>query len=140
MNSNFNPYANLYGYNNPYMQGMMGQQVQSVHVDQVDGEQGARDFQLPPNSEKLVLDKSGQMIWLIKTDNYGMKSLVSPYDITPHRTQEMTQYEDLSARMARLEDALHEFLTPSNTTAATGAKPNEPLYATKPDSTNKANG
>ena len=113
-------FGNQYGFYgmNPYLQNMVGNRmpVQSVHVEQVDGEQGAREIQMPPNSEKLVLDMSGEMIWLIKTDNYGMKSLVAPYDISPHKTQQATQFDAFDARLAKLEAILSDFTTDSSTT------------------------
>ena len=124
-----NPYAAMYG-GNPYLQGVMGNRTpQSIHVDQVDGEQGARELPMPPNSEKLVLDKSGEMIWLIKTDNYGMKSLTAPYDIKPHKTQQATQYDALDARLAKLEAILSEF-TADPAAAESAADKSEPIYAT----------
>lgn len=121
-----NPYA-MYG-GNPYFQGMMGNRIpqQSVHVDQVDGEQGARELSMPPNSEKLALDKSGEMIWLVKTDTYGMKYLIDPYDIKPHKTQQATQYDALDARLAKLEAILSEFTADP----ATPEQSDKPLYAT----------
>lgn len=137
--SGFNPYGM-----NPYQNGMMNQPNtnQGEHIVQVEGEQGVRDAYMPPNSEKFFLDASGKLIWLAKTDNYGMKTLIAPYDINPHKTQEATQLDDLSERMAKLEEVLHEFLAPANPTATTGAsKPSaEPLYATTDAKSNKANG
>lgn len=123
-----NPYG-MYGMN-PYLQNMMNGRVQtqSIHVDQVDGEQGAREMQMPPNSEKLVLDKSGEMVWLVKTDTYGMKSLIAPYDISPHKTQQATQYDALDARLARLEEILSEFTNDSPATDK--SEPDKPIYAT----------
>lgn len=126
-----NPYASAVYGTNPYFAGAVGSRVpqQSVHVDQVDGEKGARDLPMPPNSEKLVLDKSGEMIWLIRTDNYGMKILVDPYDIKPHKTPQATQYESLDARLAKLEAILSEFTTDTSA-AEPSADKSEPIYAT----------
>lgn len=120
------PYM-MYG-GSPYMHGTPGMnQNNAVHVDQVDGEQGAREVAIPPNSEKLVLDKSGEMIWLIKTDSYGMKSLVAPYDIKPHKTEQAVQYDAIDARLKRLEEILSEFTADSSATDKQGE---QPLYAT----------
>lgn len=138
MNGYGNPYGMPYGYD--YMQGRgIPPNIRECHIEQVEGEQGVRNAPMPPNSDKIFLDKSSDMIWLAKTDEYGMKYVVQPYDIIPHKTKESTQYDELSARMARLEDALNEFLTPS--TSGGDAK-SEPIYATtsKPSKPNKANG
>lgn len=125
----YGPQFQMYG-GNPYMQGIMGNRTpQSIHVDQVDGEQGARELPMPPNSEKLVLDKTGEMIWLIKTDTYGMKYLIDPYDIKPHKTQQATQFEAMDARLAKLEAILSEFTTDTTAPEPASGK-SEPIYAT----------
>lgn len=102
----FNPYAAL----NPYMQIQTAQvqQQQSTRqeVTRVNGENGARAYQIGANSSALLLDESGLMIWLVTTDGAGYKTCV-PYDITPHKTAPQADYNALEERITRLESVIN---------------------------------
>ena len=97
----YNPYANPYlntGINqNPY------QQQPKQEVIKVNGENGARAFPIGANSSAILLDESGQLVWLVTTDGAGWKT-VMPYDITPHQTAPAPDYNTLEQRIKRLED------------------------------------
>lgn len=76
-------------YQNPYLNpfGMMPYQQQTQPASQVvkvNGENGARTYQMGPNSSALLLDESGLLVWLVTSDGAGYKT-VTPYDITPHQ-------------------------------------------------------
>ena len=77
----YNPYINPYaGYQqNPY------QQQPKQEVVKVNGENGARAFPIGANSSAILLDESGQLVWLVTTDGAGYKT-VMPYDISPHQS------------------------------------------------------
>ena len=70
----------------------------------VSGYNGASAIQLGPNESVLALDESGMMIWAVKTDGAGYKSVIQAYDITPHQNTSpqdvIAQYEE---RIKRLE-------------------------------------
>ena len=82
-------------------------------IDEVDGEAGARALTMAPNSGKLALDKSAPILWVIKTDNYGNKVMVAPWDITPHVPEPDPAIKALDSRMTSMEgkfDAILEQL------------------------------
>ena len=99
---------------NPYMQAV---QPQKQEVVKVNGENGARTYQMPPNSSALLLDESGQIVWLVVTDGAGYKS-VGAYDITPHEEAPAPDYSTLEQRIARLEETINAY-TANSTNART---------------------
>ena len=90
-----------YNFMNPYQQAV--QPVQPpVQVVRVNGEGGAKAYQMGANSSALLLDESGLMVWLVTTDGAGYKT-VSAYDITPHKQSPAPDYGSLENRIERLE-------------------------------------
>ena len=117
-----NPYFSGFGMNmmQQYPQpAQLGQQSQVVRVN---GENGARAFQMGANSSALLLDESGLMVWLVTSDGAGYKT-VSPYDITPHNDAPVPNYGDLESRIKRLEDMMNGYS--GNTAAARKIKHND---------------
>mgnify|MGYP007133723090 CR=1 FL=1 len=103
MNNYQNPFMNSFPFMNPYQQYQQQQNVQPPsQVVKVNGENGAKAFQIGANSSALLLDESGLMVWLITTDGAGYKT-VSAYDITPHHEQPKPDYSTLESRIQRLE-------------------------------------
>ena len=97
-----NPFLNPYGvYPQQYQQIAQNQPPQQVI--RVNGENGAKTYQLGANSSALLLDESGSMVWLVTTDGAGYKS-VSAYDIVPHRTTPTPDYGTLENRIKKLEE------------------------------------
>ena len=109
------------GYQNPFLNpinpyGFMQQpQVQqpSTQVVRVNGENGAKAYDLGANSSALLLDESGLMVWLVTSDGAGYKS-VSAYDITPHQATPVPDYGTLESRIQTIEKRLEE-MTNGNT-------------------------
>jgi len=96
-NSLYNPMVNPYlGMQRPY------QQQPKQEVVKVNGENGARAYQMPANSSALLLDESGVIVWLVTTDGAGYKS-VAPFDISPHEAAPAPNYSDLEQRISALE-------------------------------------
>lgn len=91
---------------------------QSYKITRVNGENGARTLQMPPNSETLLLDETAPLVWLAVTDGAGYKT-VTPYSITPY-TPKVVNVEDLEARLERLE---HYYEQSNITEPATTAEP-----------------
>ena len=83
---------------------------QSQRVVEVTGRSGAEAYHLGPDSSALLLDTTAPIVWLVKTDGAGYKTLV-PYDISPH--EEENPYKSLEERIAKLEETIN---AKSNTT------------------------
>ena len=103
-----NPFINPYGYGQQmpgqYMQPGI-QQTPAQQVVRVNGENGARAFQIGANSSALLLDESGLMVWLVTSDGAGYKT-IAPYDIMPHKAEPPKEYTDLESRVKRLEEMM----------------------------------
>ena len=106
-----NPFLNPYGFGQqmpqPYIQPGIQQQAAgpSMQVIRVNGENGARAFQMGANASALLLDESGTIVWLVTTDGAGYKT-VAPYDIMPHKEAPAPDYSDLESRVKKLEDMM----------------------------------
>ena len=89
---------------NPYLQQNSQPMYQQPRqeVVKVSGENGARAYPMGANSSALLLDESGKLIWAVTTDGAGYKT-VMPYDITPHKSTEISDYNTLEQRITRLE-------------------------------------
>lgn len=98
----YNPFFNPYGYpQQPVQQAVPQQQVVKVN-----GENGAKAFNLGANSSALLLDESGLMVWLITTDGASYKT-VTAYDITPHQTIPAPDFGSLELRIQKLEEIVN---------------------------------
>lgn len=121
-----NPFLNPYGMGQqqyPNMQQMQAMPQMGQQVVRVNGENGARAFQIGANSSALLLDESGTMVWLVTSDGAGYKT-VAPYDIAPHKTEPPKDWNDLESRIRRLEEMMGGNRNDSGYTAATGKESN----------------
>ena len=108
-----NPFLNPYGFGQQmpgqYMQPGVPQQAPAQlpqqQVVRVNGENGARAFQIGANSSALLLDESGAIVWLVTSDGAGYKT-IAPYDIMPHKEAPAQDYSDLESRVKKLEDMI----------------------------------
>lgn len=89
----------MFDYYNPY-------QARS-EVVKVNGENGARAFQMAPNSSALLLDTNDPIVYLAVTDGAGYKT-VTAYDIQLHVTEEQVSFKTLEDRISRIEARLNE--------------------------------
>lgn len=101
-------------FQNPYLPGYQLPQYQQAQyqpptqVTRVNGENGAKAYQLPPNSSILLLDESAPVVWLKTTDGAGYPT-ITPYDIKPvEQKKETDVYSALEERITRLEAKLNE--------------------------------
>lgn len=100
---NYNPTFQQYGnYNFQANQ----QMPQRYSITRVNGENGARSFQMLPNSEALLLDTTQPIIWLAQTDGAGYLS-VTPYDIKQHEELPPVDLRNIEQRLSRLEGMLN---------------------------------
>ncbi len=75
-----------------------------IHVT---GRHGAEALQMAPNSSALALDDTAPLVWLCRTDGAGYLT-ATPFDIAQHAETPAVSVDDLSARLTRLEEMLHE--------------------------------
>lgn len=103
----------MYPYNNQnqlsqlLLQQAIQPQTAQTKVVEVTGRAGAEAYQLGPDSSILLLDNTAPIVWLVKTDGAGYKSL-SAYDITPHEEKAPEdQYKSLEERITKLEETIN---------------------------------
>lgn len=99
------PYGNN-SYMNIGQQTMPQPQLQQQHIIKVNGENGARAYQMMANSSVLLLDENNPIVWLAQTDGAGYKT-VTPYSITPYAPPEAPDFNSLSDRLKRLEEIIY---------------------------------
>ena len=92
-------------FQNPYLTPYY-QPAPPSQVIKVNGENGARVYQMGANSSALLLDESGLMVWLVVSDGAGYKT-VTPYDITPHEVKPAPDYGSLESRIKKLEEMIN---------------------------------
>jgi len=111
----FNPYG--------FMQQNQMPQVQQTQVVRVNGENGAKAYNIGANSSALLLDESGLMVWLVTADGAGYRT-VSAYDITPHQEAPKPDYNSFESRLQTVEKRLEELVngTPKRTNAVSKVK------------------
>ena len=102
----YNQFMPSYMQAQPQQMPTWGQNQQRMEIVRVNGENGARAFQLPPNSNVLLLDESAPLVWLVQTDGAGYKT-VAPYTIAPYQAQPAPDYSELEERIRRLEDLIN---------------------------------
>ena len=94
---------------NPYqMNPAYASQVRPVNATQiikVNGRGGAEAYQMPPNSQVLLLDETQPLLWLKQTDGAGYPSL-SAYDIKPHEDAPIPDMKSLEERIAKIEEVI----------------------------------
>ena len=115
-----NPFFNPYGYTPQPVQAVPAQMQQQVV--RVNGENGAKAYQIGANSSALLLDESGTMVWLVTSDGAGYKS-VAAYDIAPHQAEPGPDFGSLEKRIKRLEEKLNG--NAGNTSAARKKQPDD---------------
>ena len=103
---NNNPYNNINTYN-PYYNNYLNYNNQRQQVIRVNGQNGAKAYQLNPNSSILLLDETAPIIWLKTTDGAGYAT-VTAYDIAPHQNEIPVDTKSLEARVTRLEQIMNE--------------------------------
>lgn len=104
--------ANMY-YQPPYQQ--------SFQITKVNGENGAKAFQMPPNSSIILLDESNPKVYIKETDGASYPKL-SVYKLVPDTDTEIKEENDKSKdQIKKLEEriaVLERFVTNSKAIAA----------------------
>ena len=104
---------------NPYQQSQQDIQKQlqqlmsatgaptEIHVTKVNGRAGAEAYNMPPNSDDLLLDMNDPIIWFVQTDGAGYKTAI-PYDISIHtEVKQEDIIKSIDERLSRLEEAIN---------------------------------
>lgn len=110
-----NPYTSGLGYNpmaqpaaqqNPFAQ-YFGNlfQPQPFKVPQVSGKAGANAFEMPASSEILLMDENDPIVWYVKTDDGGTKTITG-LDISIHEDEDTKKMVSLEERVAKLEEEM----------------------------------
>lgn len=71
-------------------------------IPHVNGTNGAQAFQMPVNSSVLLLDENNPVVYMVKTDSAGYKTIV-PYKITELKPSPEIDVESLLKRIEALE-------------------------------------
>lgn len=100
---NYNP---VNAYQNQLAQGMPAP-AQHVEVIKVNGENGAKAYQMAPNSSILLLDETAPLVWLKTTDGAGYPT-ITPYSIAPYKAEPPVDVKSLEQRISRIEGILNE--------------------------------
>ena len=96
------------GGNNGWGMGMNGGGMRPTfaphyEIPQVNGEAGAKSFQMAPNSSNLLLDQTvSNLVWLVQTDSAGYLT-ATPWDIFPHQIKPQVDVNSLEQRVKNLE-------------------------------------
>jgi hypothetical protein len=102
----------MYPYNNQNQlsQLLLQQAIQpqtQTKVVEVTGRAGAEAYQLGPDSSILLLDNTAPIVWLVKSDGAGYKTL-SAYDIKPHEEEKpIDHFKELEDRITKLEETVN---------------------------------
>ena len=83
-------------------------------IIKVNGEAGARNLHLTPNSSILLLDENNPIVWFIQADGAGYFNPI-PYDLIPHQAAPQIDLNQLGenlnqidSRLKRVEEMLNE--------------------------------
>lgn len=113
-------YQNQY-YPSMQPQPIYQQQVPSFQITKVNGENGAKAFQMPPNSSIILLDESNPKVYIKETDGASYPKF-SVYKLVPDTDSEIKDENDKSKeQIKKLEEriaVLERFVTNSKAIAA----------------------
>ncbi len=103
----FGDYYNPYTYSpNQQWQNPINRIKQEII--KVNGKNGAEAFQMPPNSQALLLDETAPIVWLVQTDGAGYKT-VSAFDLTPHEeVNTQSTLKSIEERLKKVEEKINE--------------------------------
>lgn len=79
----------------------------------IHGENAAWQFPMGPNSEIYLPDADKDIIWWIRTDATGNRT-VTPFDVLPHKEPEPVDMNSILERLNNLEEKLNAKQNKSN--------------------------
>ena len=94
----------------------------------LNGRADANNFNMGPNSSVILPDANEDIVWWIRTDNMGNKT-ITPWDIAPHQDPKPVDLNALEARLSNIEEWINAKQNKSNakrnTTTAAAAPANQ---------------
>lgn len=90
-------------FNNDFYNNFMTPQQEQITT--VNGYNGANSLRLAPNSSKLALDVSGDILWCITTDSAGYKT-IKPQKLSDMEMPLSPEYKSLEDRLTKIEEQL----------------------------------
>ena len=132
--SNWNPNQNQNQNNNmigsPYMgyNWMQQSRLPVYSAPPIQGENAAWQFPMGPNSEIWLPDNEKDIIWWIRTDNYGNRT-VKPFKIGDYEEPKPVDLNDVVTRLAAVEEWINAKQNKSNAKRAV-ATPADAVTAT----------
>ena len=107
----FNPYSS---WNFPNAQPRtFNQPLPTYHAEPIHGENAAWQFPMGPNSDIWLPDADTDIIWWIRTDHVGNKS-VNGFNVTARVEQSEVSMNDILKRLTALEDRINVKSNKSN--------------------------
>ena len=106
---NINPFNPFQGVNPAYLPPNSPVNMHGASFNQiikVNGRGGAEAYQMPANSQVLLLDETQPVLWLKQTDGAGYPSLTA-YDITPHEDKAAPDMQKLEERITKIEEVIN---------------------------------
>ena len=99
---------------NPYQPNMWGNYRLPVYsTTPIHGQNAAWQFPMGPNSEIYLPDADQDIIWWIRTDANGMRT-VQAFDVVPHEEPKPIDTNDLAARLTAVEEWINGKQNKSN--------------------------
>ena len=98
---NLNPFNPYQGVNPAYLSQVNNSLHPVNQIIKVNGRGGADAYQMPPNSQALLLDETQPVIWLKQTDGAGYPTLTA-YDIKPHEEKPVPDMQSLEQRIKEI--------------------------------------
>ena len=102
-------------------------------VIKVNGQEGAKNFRMAPNSSALLLDNTAPIVWYVQTDGAGYLT-ATPFDVSPHQTPKPVDMNDLSARVTKLEELIANVQQSNTGTTKQSKKQRQQLAAVDSES------
>ena len=99
----------------------------------LNGRADANNFNMGPNSSVILPDANEDIVWWIRTDNMGNKT-ITPWDIAPHQDPKPVDLNALEARLSNIEEWINAKQNKSNAkrnTTTTAAAPANQLATTE---------
>lgn len=107
---------------------MMSGSITEKHITKVSGKAGAEAYNLPPNSDELLLDLTAPIIWFVQTDGAGYKTL-TPYDISQHKeVKQEDVIKSMEDRIAKIEEEIRNgksYISANNSKSKSGNNGND---------------
>ena len=119
--ANFNPYSS-WSYPNAQPR-MFNQPLPIYTADPIHGENAAWKFPMGPNSEIYLPDADEDLIWWIRTDANGNKNVI-PFNVTPYEKPKPVDMNEISARLAAVEEWINGKQNKSNAKRSTTVSAN----------------